>query len=171
MNEPHEHRELESLIARQALRKPSAKLDDRMKHLFSAGSQESVDAAQHPGAIASPWFRWVLMTAAMLAIVSLIGLVLLARARQNQLTQDRIAIVPEPEQLVHPASNKFNPVRIEQSWSNLQPEGVVMIDGDPVRRFQRETVEHVQLIDEKNNIRIEYTLPRRETIVMPVKYD
>jgi|GEM_PF-2415922 len=154
MDEIQEQHELESLIARQPLRQPSAKLDERMSSLFRAQPSQTVASAAPMSFFNRPVLQSALRVAALLALVALIGWALLSQLYPDVKPDENLAKGSRGQTPVQTVWSEFNPVRIEQSWSNLEPEGVVVIDGDPLRRYQRETFDHVQLIDEKNNIRI-----------------
>lgn len=64
------------------------------------------------------------------------------------------------------------PVRLEQNWSQLSYEGVVVPDGrTPLRQFRRQTLEHLQWIDASSGTRTEMTIPREEVILIKAPVD
>lgn len=166
-----EHAELERIIAQQPLRRPGVSLDERMAALLGHEAAEADRTHQSHRWVGSLWWSRAMLAAAMLVLVALVALMMLANRNADPAREGSVVVKPEARHEVQPVAGRFNPVRIEETWSNVEPDGVLVVDGDPLRRYQREILEHVQLFDEKNNIRIEYTVPRREMIVMPVKYD
>lgn len=168
MNEKPHNTDLEQLLAKQPLTRPSAKLDQRVAALFAAAAvrTESPDSHLH-----RPWIRIISALAACLAIVLLLWLVI--QKQNSSAPHSRNIATNNPKHSTQAPIDliDFNPVRIEDSWSSVVPDEVVIIDGDPLRRYHRQTIDRVQLIDEKNNMHIEYTVPRNEVIVMPVRYD
>jgi hypothetical protein len=174
MNDPLEPIELERMLARRPLTPPPARMDDRMAELFaSVGRHEASDALSRRFAI--KWVRAVRAIAACGALAALLWLMTEYNrpARRPSDAGEKggaFAVAPPVLKAAAPPP-AFNPVRIEQVWSDVRPEGVVMVDGDPLRRYHRQTVQRVQLIDEKTNVRIEYTVPHDEVVVTPVKYD
>ncbi len=174
MNEPKEqdeHAELERIIARQPLRRPGVSLDERMAALFRREAAEAAPIPPVHRRIGSSWWSRGMLAAAVFGLVALVAVMMLAGRHDEPAGDGAMVIKPGDRRESQPMAARFNPVRIEETWSNIQPDGVLVVDGDPLRRYRREILEHVQLFDEKNNIRIEYTVPRRETIIMPVKYD
>ncbi len=166
-------RELEELLTGLPREQPSSGLDVRVAILFggssaapsnSAGSRMTVKLT-----LSSFWPRLLVSGLAMAACLALA--VIVAMNTTGPTGQPTHSLVPSP--IASDADTlDFKPVRIEQVWSQIQPGDVITLDDNtPLRRFQRQTVEHVQLIDDKKNIRIEYTRPRQDTIVMPVRYD
>lgn len=164
------------------LRQPSSELDRR---IFSALAQDTrVSGVSSPvsfecASAASPdvssshdgdsepqsnrlvFTRWLAGGAAIAACAAVVTIVMIN-------SQTATTIQPTNDNIV----GDFDPVRIEHVYSDIEPEGVVYVDNDtPVQRFRRQTVEHVQLIDDKRNIRIEMTVPKEDVIIMPVSYD
>ncbi len=168
-------RELEELLTKLPREQPSATLDARMAKLFAAAEarHDEVIATLRPRTF---WPRLLASGLAMAACLLLAVIVAMNTAAPTGETKDRSAqgIIPSPANNAGHESDTldFKPVRIEQVWSQIQPGGIITLDDNtPLRRFRRHTVEHVQLIDDKQNIRIEYTRPRNDTIVVPVRYD
>jgi len=159
MNANRDDDEIESLLKRQPLRVPSAAFDERMEQLFA---QREV--------FVWPVVRWAAALAACAGIAVTVWYVMSRNIATTPVKPN--VVVKAPDKGANPATPlDFDPVRIEQVWSQVEPEGVIMVDGDAMRRFHRQMVEHVQLIDDARNIRIEYTVPHNDVIVMPVRYD
>ncbi len=167
---------VEQLLRATPLRQPGASLDER---IFSA--MADVDALVAPTSTPPSTFitrdhdaveinatparfifsRWLAGAAALAACVALV-VVIMNSSETPPIHNDQGSI----------HAIDFDPVRIEHVYSDVEPEGVVFVDDDtPVQRYRRQTVEHVQLIDDKRNIRIELTVPQEDVIVMPVNYD
>ena len=166
--------ELEELLRKLPREQPSAAMDARMTELFAAAeaNRDQVIATLAPRTL------WPRLLASGLAMAACLGLAVIvamnAGPGNTGPASDRVVhgIVPGPATNQESETLDFKPVRIEQVWSQIQPGGVITLDDStPLRRFRRQTLEHVQLIDDKQNIRIEYTRPRNDTIVMPVRYD
>ena len=164
MNTDPDDREIERLLLNEPLRRPSPRHDQRMADLFDAP----------PVPLFVPLLRAALGLASCAALVMLLWLVIYGNQPATS-PRDTGGIVvhppPKPGIALEVDALPFNPVRIEQVWSDVQPEGVILVDGDPLRRYHRQTFEHVQLIDDARNIRIEFTVPHRDVIVTPVRYD
>lgn len=174
MNDQSHNTDLEQLLARQPLSKPSAKLDERMAALFTAAAGNGSSSSHLPPDVLPMHRSWIRILSALAACLAVALLLWLAMQRQQSgAQQPRNISSNNPKYSTQTPAGliDFNPVRIEDSWSSVTPQEVVVIDGDPLRRYHRQTIDRVQLIDEKNNMRIEYTVPRNEVIVMPVKYD
>ena len=64
------------------------------------------------------------------------------------------------------------PVRVEQNWSQLSYEGIVVPDGrTPLKKFRRQAIEHVQWIDAASGTKTEMTIPREEVILIKASVD
>jgi hypothetical protein len=60
---------------------------------------------------------------------------------------------------------QVEPVRLEQNWSEISDEGIVLPDPQtPLRAFRHRTVDRVQFFDPRRNIRMETTVPHEEVI-------
>lgn len=153
---------LEQSLIGLPLREPTAELDRRVfASLAAERSDEFNDNADsgtsdHHDRFAFP--RWIAGAVAVAACAALVTLTLLNSPQINPTTGSDVI--------------EFDPVRIEHVYSDIEPEGMVFVDnGMPVQRYRRQTVEHVQLIDDKHNIRIELTVPQEDLIHVPISYD
>ena len=76
--------------------------------------------------------------------------------------------LPPPTESVAAAE----PVRVEQNWSQLSYEGIVVPDGrTPLKKFRRQAIEHVQWIDATSGTKTEMTIPREEVILIKASVD
>jgi hypothetical protein len=149
--------DLEDLLRRVPLRRPSEDLDRRVL-------AEAAAPAARPRV-----FRWAATALAAAAAVALA--VAGWQWLSMQGNEHHKAYGPASPGVVQ-ADGHDEPIRIEQVWSAVEPRGVVMIDDQtPARGFVRRTVNRVQVIDEKQNIRVEYTIPREDYVYVPVGYD
>lgn len=159
---------LEQSLAGLPLREPSAALDRRVFASLGAERSDEFNAAndnadsdafeQNDRHDPFAFPRWIAGAVAVAACAALVTLTILNSPQINP-TPGRDAI-------------EFDPVRIEHVYSDVEPEGMVFVDnGMPVQRYRRQTVEHVQLIDDKHNIRIELTVPQEDLIHVPMSYD
>jgi hypothetical protein len=193
--------ELELLLAAQPLRRPSPQLDRRVQaellrprlaledwgegkgrpaQYSSPQRMRSAESAtEDASALTLPLFReerglshWRLALALAACLMLAVGLWLYAESHQRTAAPAPLPLVNAPAAAVPSPLADFNPVRIEEVWSRVAPDGVVTFDaGSPVRRYRQRTLQHVQLIDEDRNIRIEYTVPRDDLLVTPVRFD
>ena len=148
--------ELESMLRSVPLHKPSREMDDRVMH-------ELAEAAS-PG----PYRLWWRVGSALAACAAIVALVLMVISSNRQKAPGTGPIAKG----VQPGAEiEFNPVRIEDRWSSLQPQGVIQVDDTPVRQYLQQSYERVQLIDEERNIRIEYTVPRHDLIMTPARFE
>lgn len=149
---------------------PSAGLDARIAAL-RAGAPErpAAVAPRRPG-------RPALWAAAALALAGCLGAVLAARlwnADGNGVQPGPLAQPPRaaPDGDA-PGTVRRDQVQIEQVWSAVSPGEVVAEEGaPPVQRFERRVVRHVQVIDASRHVRIEWKIPRRETVELPLEYN
>jgi hypothetical protein len=159
--------EIENLLHEMPLRKPSPALDDRVL----AGLR-----GRPPGQTEAPARRprrwWALPAAgAALAVAAAIVIALaLPRGTETGGPGPDAAAPPEPGSVAQapevPAADA-GPVRMEQDWSELTYEGVVVADEEtPLRKYRHQTLEHVQWFDPRRGIRVESTVPREEVILV-----
>lgn len=176
--------DVEQLLKRIPLHKPSASLDDRVLDTLARAEMTADHRADalsfddgpqtYGGSRALPWVMFALATAACAALAAVMWFGPGTPAERT--TPGPTVAGPSDDSSRDKNTTvtnvaDFNPVRIEQVWTGVQPEGVVFIDDTPVRRYRQQTIEHVQLVDEEKNIRIEITVPREDVIVTPVDYD
>lgn len=162
-------RQLEQQLARQRLTPPPLSLDKRMASLFA---QQDPCEPVEPLAVRSA-SRWMLLAGAAAACLA-VGVIFWFVAWPPQPAAPPLPVRVSSKDAPAPALDAalaFEPVRIEQTWSDVQPDGVVVVDGDPLRRYRRQIYQRVQLIDDERNIRIEYMVPRSDVVVVPVRYD
>jgi len=139
--------DIESLLERMPLVKVPASLDARVLGRARRGR------------------RMLLWTAAAAALAAAAVVV----AVLNFGGPTKLPPLPPPSKEAMAAAE---PVRLEQNWSQLSYEGVVVPDGrTPLRQFRRQTLEHVQWIDASNGTRTEMTIPREEVILIKAPVD
>jgi hypothetical protein len=140
--------DIENLLGRMPLRKPPASLDAK------------VLGAARPGR------RIVLWGAAGAGLAAAAAAVILAVAGLGG--PARTPVLPSPTQGVVAAE----PVRVEEDWSQVRYEGIVVPDGrTPLKQFRRQAIEHVQWIDAASGTRTEMTIPREEVILIKASVD
>jgi len=77
------------------------------------------------------------------------------------------APAPSQETVVAEAPKDAGPVQVEQNWTNVSYDGVVYPDAKtPMQKFRRQTVNHMEWIDEKSGTRMESTVPHEEIILV-----
>ncbi len=156
------HDDLENLLRQLPLEKPSAKLDQRV---FGAVAQQDPPTTTDPIAQTVRRLRigiWVGLGAPMAALLAITAIV--ALYNPNATTTQSPSDPPDTG-----AAFAFDPVRIEYTTSSLAPGGVVMVDDQtPAAGFIEQTVEHVKLIDEEQNVRMEFTYPRQDVVLVPL---
>ncbi len=86
-----------------------------------------------------------------------------AVARNGPTVQDPVGSQQQPPDL---------PVRIEQVCSTLSAGEIVTREGaPPMQRLSRQVVRRVQVIDDSRHVRIEWSIPSRESVLMPLEYN
>jgi hypothetical protein len=168
---------IERMLSELPLREPPAELDRRVMAALSEHETIALSSPRRkPGVPRVPGVqrparqrRPVLATLGWLggsaALAALLAMAITTSMRQPDPIQP-------PAAPLAAADKGFDPVRIEQTSSSVTPAGIVMLDErTPARRYVERTYEHVQLIDEANNIRIEYTTPRESYVLIPVESD
>lgn len=64
------------------------------------------------------------------------------------------------------------PVRIEQVWSTVASTEVLARGNDtPVERVHQRVVRRVQWIDDREHVRIQWSMPSEHTVVVPLDYN
>lgn len=136
--------ELEQLIRRQRLREPSPVLDGR---IASALSTRRTIA------------RRIYAIAGAAAAVIAASLLLIAGPLRGP--------GPAPRGNAALASNPDPFVRIDQVWSQMTPGDLLVTqDNQPVRPVVVQRLYHTQWLDEKDNVRIEMTVPEEQVVLV-----
>ena len=139
--------ELEKLVREQPLRQPSAELDARI-----------ADALRP--AISRRWIGWSM--AAALALVSASVWLGLSLRSPGSSTDGRGFAEPVPATL-----SEAGLVRIDQVWSQVtQGELLLTEDDEPVRPVWVQRFYRTSWIDEKQNVRIEMTVPEDQVVLV-----
>jgi hypothetical protein len=181
MNSPHE---IENLLRQMPLVKPSAELDARVMAALgggaaarSAAGAETRRANTGETRRANTWGRsrtkraWLIgALGGALAAAAVVALVVGLPPNTANVTPSKApAVAPvSVASNVPPQPNlaaSVEPVKMEQNWSELSDEGIVLPDPQtPLRAFRHRTVNRVQLFDPRRNIRMETTVPHEEFI-------
>ena len=62
------------------------------------------------------------------------------------------------------------PLGLVRTISNITDEGIIRtIQGTPVQRYRRQSVQQVLLVDPRNGTRVAFTVPREEILVVRVR--
>ncbi len=146
--------EIERLLGRMPLHEPSVSMDAR------------VLGQRHRG-------RRVLWWAAAGSAVGAAAAVLFvffALSHDGGEMVARDTDPPAPAEKTPPpaiAQSEPPPVRLEQNWSTVAYEGVVVPDQRvPLRKFRRHVLEHIQWIDKAHGRRMDMTIPREQVILI-----
>ncbi|HUT13952.1 MAG TPA: hypothetical protein VMY42_25910 [Thermoguttaceae bacterium] len=167
---------IEDLIRDLPLRRPSSELDDRLASVWPARAVVRR--------------RWKIGAAVAAAAALAAGLVvMLLRNPEGDLAREPIAprggpavaeAVPQPEEpedlpsVKEPQDRPSQPICIEQLWSvpaSGQQEVVLRDEAPPMRRVSHQVVRHVRWIDEPNNVHIEWNIPSRQEVLVPLQYN
>lgn len=140
------------------LREPSAALDERMARLF-AGETEDAPA---------PYAFALLRRAALpLAACLAIGLTVFFMTRPDTtptVEGPGIATVTPPVEI--------EPVRFDETVISDEAGDVIILDDQlPVVPIRRQAIQTTRWVDEANNVEIEMTVPREQTLIVPVQVD
>jgi len=165
-------RDIEDILKQQPLEPSTESLDARVQStLESAGRSRlsaapdslSTDAAHRPPRPILRSIFWIARGAALAAAIAILfTMTFPPLGPDNARTQQP----PTADNFV------FDPVRIEHTWSTVEPQGLIMVDDQtPAAGFVERRVDHVQLIDEQNNVRMEFTVPRQDVVIIPVEYE
>jgi len=178
------HHEIENLLRRMPLVKPSADLDARVMEVFAGGAADSGAAGAETRRADTPEARsadlWGRARTKRAWLVGALGGALAAAAAVALvvgLPPNTTNVTPGTAPAVAPANVATNstppagpaaqvkPVRLEQNWSEVSDEGIVLPDPQtPLRAFRHRTVNRVQFFDPQRNIRMETTVPHEEVI-------
>jgi hypothetical protein len=144
--------DIENLLREMPLRKPPASLDARV-----LGAAPQPRRRTWPMAIAGA----VLAAAAAVVIA-------LALPRGTETGPAAPAAPPAASTVqVAAQADAAAPVRLEQNWTQVSYEGLVAPDNEaPLRKFRRQTIEHVRWTDPASGLRVEATTPRDEIILI-----
>ena len=151
---------VEHPLSEQPLREPSAALDARMARVFAGEADE---------APASYRFAWASRVAVPLAACLAIGLTVFF------ITRD---VEPNPAgpgdgglaTLTTPV--EFEPVRYDETVVSDEAGDIIILDDQlPVVPIRRQAIQKTRWVDEANNIEIEMTVPREQTLIVPVQID
>jgi hypothetical protein len=169
---------IENLLRQMPLAKPSADLDARVTDMFAAGAagtetrRANTPETRRAVALQQPRTRRAWLFGAIGGALAAAAAVILAVG----LPQNMSKVTPGPQPVPatvevargtpQPASDAaVEPVRLEQNWSELSYEGIVLPDPQtPLQTFRHRTVDRVQFFDPQRNIRMETTVPREEVI-------
>lgn len=139
---------VENLLRAMPLAQPGAAMDRRIEEILTARPQRDGVFAQ-----LRPWW----MTAASLAAAAAIALMA------------HVQVQPTPTVPLQPFDD--GPVVIEQQWSTFIDEGVVFVDGLTPGYAVRETVTHERMwIDERQDVRMSWTWPEQQVLIVPFTY-
>ncbi len=166
---PDDLEQLECRLKRIPLRRPPADLDERMASLFAP---RPVRASR----------RWTVAAVAAVAAAACLALALGPRLWSGRdearapgeaqpppaAARDRGPAHSEPRADPPPAP----PVRIDRVWAADASRGVVFsAEAEPVERFERRIVRQVVVIDEDRQRRIEWHIPTKQTVDLPLEYN
>jgi len=144
--------DIENLLREMPLRKPPASLDARVLGARARPGRRTWPIAVAAGALA--------------AAAALVIAFVLPRGTETGAVAPGAPPAPAPVQVASQAG-QAGPVRLEQNWTEVSYEGLVAPDNEtPLRKFRRQTIEHVRWTDPSSGIRVETTTPRDEIILI-----
>ena len=159
--------QLEDLLRKLPLRRPSPELDRRVEAVWRARS--------------SRWTRWTVAATVATVAAAAAGLLLMLTwdsAENGSADRGAAAVVdaekPPSRQPVPltPEVSPPQPILIEKVWTTQSTAGGVVHDGDvPMQRVHQQIVRHVRWIDEQNHVSIEWTIPSDQTVLVPLEYN
>jgi hypothetical protein len=148
------HDELEQLIARQALRVPSAALDARI------GAALRNDRAPRWKLAA-----WSTAAAALAACLVLAATLAGPLRRPGPRDGSNAGPVSRSDTASEVRSGEF--IRIDQVWSHVTPGALVVTEDDePLRPLRVEFLRHTRWIDEANNVQIGLIEPDEQLVLI-----
>ena len=146
--------EIERLLGRMPLHKPSVSMDARV--LGRRHRDRRV--------------LWWIAAGSAVGAAAAVLLVAFALFRDGSQMVARDTEPPAPVEKASPpaiAQSEPPPMRLEQNWSTVAYEGVVVPDqGVPLRKFRRHILEHIQWIDKAHGRRMDMTIPREQVILI-----
>jgi hypothetical protein len=152
---------IEALLRGQSLRKPSPELDSRIRAV-----QRKPARPRNRLAVAGVLAASLAVAAGLLAMVLLRGL---PGGREEQAQAP-----PHPPEATGTAEGERAPapIRIEQVWSSVAENEVVLPnDAPPAHRVRQQVVRHVRWIDERQHVQIEWNIPSEQTALVPLEYN
>ncbi len=160
---PQDLDQIEARLRRLPLRGPSADLHAR------------VAALGMPRARLRPWRRLAVAAASAAALAGCLAAILVWRSHPG----DEAAGLPGPAvpakvepQPSPPPVHTSQPIHIEQVWTAVSAREVVPRDGaPPVERLERQVVRHIRVIDQDRHVEMEWSIPTKETVVVPLEYN
>jgi len=108
-------------------------------------------------------YRYWAAAAAMFIVASVIGVVLVRKAFQQQIATGKIE-----QKLARSDSDSppLMPIAQSVAWQTLD-DGTVMLAGDiPVRRLRRQVVEHIRWYDPKLKTTVELSVPQEQVMLI-----
>lgn len=148
---------VEHPLSQMPLREPSAGLDERVARVF-AGETDDAPASYR--------FAWASRIALPLAACLAIGLTVFFITRDVQTPAEG----PEVTGVTPPV--EIEPVRFDETVVSDEVGDVIILDDQlPVVPIRREAIQKTRWVDEANNIEIEMTVPREQTLIVPVQVD
>ena len=147
-------REVERMLGRMSLKRPSARLDERVRHALTPHG---------PGG----WFTAGALSAAAAAAVVLFALPILHR---------RPAAITPSVQIdgpgVSPVALTDAPrrLRVEQDAAGVEDDGIVArVNGVPLREYRCRALRQVWYFDAKRQTRLAVTVPVEQVVIVPIR--
>ena len=152
--------DLENLLREAPLRRPSSALDQR------------ISAITRPSRPASPWRRAWAASLSMAAAIALAAGSFWA-FKHASTPRPPVAYVTPPSSTLPPPTQTprrtVKPMSLVHTISNLTDDGIVgTAQGVPVRRYRRQSIEHVVMRDSQGR-NVAFSIPREEILVVKVR--
>jgi len=137
--------EIEKLLRKMPLRRPPKTLDRRV--------------LRQPARAARLW--WAAGALAAAAVVA-VAIALSGGGKQHSRPEPGVA-----QRTAQPEPQPPGPVRMEQTYSRMQYEGVLLLDDrTPLRKFRRRILRRVLWIDERTGYTDEMSIPDEQVILI-----
>ncbi len=175
--------DIEKSLERQTLRQPRAVLDERVFSLLKE-EEEEIGLGERGVETEKPMGGWVIFGSAMAAMIGLLitGWVVLGEGGWWGVKSgpvDSPDVVSRDDgtgdgknAIGAPVSDAVSPVEFVNHVSAVEPGEVIYLTNQmPVRTVRYQAVETRRWVDEKNNIRIEMTIPREDIHLIPMNLD